>query len=57
MMLMTTISSISVNPRCPVRRIMNLPILASKLPRLIFRAVEAGAFRLCIDVENALPAP
>src|SRR5271166_4099950 len=51
MILMTTISSISVNPRW--KRLF----MARTLPRLVLRPVQSGAVRLGVNVEDALSAP
>src|SRR5271167_4015422 len=51
MMLITTISSISVNPRW--KRLF----MTRTLPRLILRAVQTCAVRLGVNVEDTLPAP
>src|SRR5208337_2489253 len=51
MMLMTTISSISVNPRW--KRLF----MTRTLPRLVLCPVQGGAVRLGVNVEDALPTP
>src|ERR1700677_519856 len=51
MMLMTTISSIRVKPRCRER------CLIESSPGLVLRAIQASTFGLGVNVEDVVSAP